>query len=88
MNLAKELAKRPWYKSSSEAVRRELRRLSKRFPIHMRADLKWLDEVEGLDRIIEVECLIERPKERIYYVLLADDKVGGKKSRRRRWVCS
>ena len=95
MNLMKELCNKPWFRRSCPAVKNELLRLTRWYPMHMKPDMRWLDEDADLACVAKVVCLNgDERRELFYYELATTEKhrdMDGKWHEVinvRKWVCS
>ncbi len=88
MNLMRELRRRPWFKKSGPGVQTKIRCYARKYPLHMQSDMKWLDSFQDLEWIANVEELLPKPNERLYYTLVYTEKREGRERLWHVWVCS
>ena len=84
-----ELGRKKWFTKSAPRVQAKMKTLVRKYPKHIKSDIKWLDAYENLIKIEDVEELVRYPNERLYYTLLYDGKdETGCKCRLHTWICS
>lgn len=89
MNLMRELEGKEWFTKSAPRVRTIIKGLVRKYPKHIKADIKWLDNYENLEKIENVEEVIRHPKERLFYTVVYVDKgEAGEEKHWHAWICS